>query len=134
MIRMLFGLLATLLFAGLASASDCETVTDGGLSVTECWHPWPFTISTAELAHNGYELVGTSTINASSENERAQGLSAHYEISYWRSERFIFQCRSLLRDDGQSLRMTASQCRSAQPPPDEAEQNLWAAIRENQPR
>lgn len=134
MTRTSLGLLASLFFVSTASANDCETVADGGLGAMECWHPWPFTISTAELAHSGYELVGTSTINATSENERAQGLSAHYEISYWRGERFIFQCRSLLRDDGQSLRMTTSRCRSTQPPPDETEQNLWAAIRENRPR
>lgn len=119
------------LITSAAYASDCEVVADGGLGSMECWHSWPFPISTAELAFNGYELISTSTIEATSQSEREQGQTAHYEISYWRGESIIFQCRSLFRNDGQRLQMTSSMCRSTQAPPDV--ENLWGYIRRNAP-
>lgn len=128
-----FTALAAVLFltTSASKASDCEAVADGGLGSMECWHAWPSVISTAELAHNGYELISATTLAATSEAERQQGQTAHYEISYWRGSRFLFQCRSLFRDDGERLRMTASRCRSMQAPPEVA--NLWSTIRSNAP-
>jgi hypothetical protein len=119
------------LTAGASHATDCETMPDVEVRAMECWHAWPFAISTAELAYNGYELISTTTIDATPEAERGQGPTAHYEVSYWRGSRFIFQCRSLFRNNGQNLRMTASECRSTQAPPEIG--NLWSFLRSNAP-
>lgn len=131
MIRAIAFAAPLLLATNAAEATDCETLADGGLGSMECWHEWPFTISTAELSRNGYELISASMIAATSEADRQLGQTAHYEISYWRGSRFLFQCRSLFRDDGELLRMTASRCRSTQAPPEN--ENLWSTLRRNAP-
>lgn len=89
---------------------------DAGSAAVPCFER--VTSSVADLA--GYpdvwRLVSTSSADVTSEQERAAGETAFYEISWWRALRPetagapIIQCRSIFRDNGGSLRMTGSVC------------------------
>lgn len=106
------------------SIQDCEV--EGINPALDCWHPWPM-LTTSELADYGYTLMSASSLSVSAEAEVQQGQRAFYEISYWRLNRLTFQCRSIFRDDGMALRMTASNCRSPQEVPEIS--NLWSMVR-----
>lgn len=116
----------------VVASQDCDAVPAGaGSGGIECWTLWPM-ISAAELSRLGYSMSGASTLAVTSENERVDGGSAFYEISYWEGDQIGFQCRSLFRDSGQTLLMTSSRCYSTSEP--FPVDQLWRRLRERSPQ